>query len=172
MKKLSRFNSILAGLSLSLSALLCPAENIAEGEVYVVDQNTSLEHAIGQALAENQPGPALRFWLVISGSAVTQVTASGTTPAQQELIHRARRRGGLIYACQPDLIDMEIAPSELLSGVQAIRGFGTGREDLPLLSRTGEIPLPHSDKKTRLILRVCAEHDMPAAVPSEQDRPR
>ena len=132
-----------------------------------MDENTTLEQAIGQALAENHPGPRQGFWVVISGSAVRQVTASGSTPAQRELIHRARRRGGLIYACQADLIDMEIAPSELLSGVQAIRGFGTEQGDLPLPARTGEIPLPRSDKKKRLILRVCAEHDNPAAGPSE-----
>lgn len=167
MKKLSRRMTILAGLSLPLFVALSAAQNVSDGDVYVVDQNASLEQAIGQALAENQSASPRRFWVVISGSAVTQATESGATPAQLELIKRARRRGGLIYVCQPDLLAMGIRQSELLSGVQAVRGFETGQEELPLPAQAGDIALPPSDKKARLILRVCAERDAPSAEPPE-----
>lgn len=167
MKKLSRCRTILGGLSLTLFVALSAAQNVLEGDVYVVDLNASLEQAIGQALTENRATSHQRFWVVISGSAVTQATESGATPAQQELIKRARGRGGLVYACESDLLAMGIKQSELLSGIQAIRGFEAEQEELPLSAQAGEIALPRSDRKTRLILRVCAERDAPAAEPPE-----
>src|SRR3990167_3578644 len=142
MKKLSRIVPILVGLFAALHAASIRAENIEEGPVYVVDQGVSLEQAIGQALVENQLLHQQRFWIVISGRAAALATNKGATPTQQNLIKQVRERGGLIYVCRADLAALEIEPSELLSVIRAVRGFGAAQEDAPFPAQSGEILLP------------------------------
>ncbi len=127
----------------------------------MVDQSTSLEQALSQALAENQASRPQRFWIVVSGPAVARVTQGGATAAQENLIKRARARGGLIYVCEPDLAASGIEPGDLLKGVRPVRGFEAAQEEDPLPVQPGEAILPHSDKQARLILRVCAQPGAP-----------
>lgn len=130
--------------------------DVSEGEVYVAGQTFTLEQALRQALAENQPDATRRFWVVVSGRDAARLARSDADPGLLDSIKRVHERGGIVYVCQSDLAAHGVAPSELIPHVAPIHGFGapaSGSAQPP----PPEQPLPQDLQHARLILRSCAD---------------
>lgn len=134
-------------------------DEVQESGVYISGQGASLNEALEQALAENGSGAKQRFWVIVSGNDIVQVTEAGISGDIRELLQRIRERRGLVYVCQTDLAIYGIKESDLISGVKSIHGFSADAASNGQKQRG--IELPKSVTQARLILRTCADRDEP-----------
>ncbi len=162
----NRFRNIRAWVRLALLlACAAPAPHAlaAEGGVYVAGQGTSVDQALQQALADNGGKSIDRFWVIVSGADVRQVTKGEANKDVLAWVRRVRERGGIVYVCRADLGRHNIKEDELLDGVIEIYGYGKKDWSGLLPARKEGIVLPKNMRQSQLILKTCGEDGNPGS---------
>jgi hypothetical protein len=132
-----------------------------EGAVLVADEQFQIEDVLEEVLVRRPPGRVMKFWVVITGEQVNLATkANGMRDRQlAKAFDLVRQFGGIVYACENDMVRYGLAAGDLLPPTEPVKGFDA---DAPRAAdarfHAGEDPafLPESEAQLRRLRAACS----------------
>ena len=101
--------------------------------LFIAGDGFTLEQAMSDARSQRAPQDPPTYKLLVLGSEIQRITASGASPSVRKLLQEATKRGASIFVCVKDLKTLGLKPKDLLPGIRAIGGYpskaGVSRDD-------------------------------------------
>lgn len=146
---------------LAVATSVTRADQPLDGTVLVADDAFTLEDVMEEVLVKRRPGRVTPFWVVIAGDQVKLAT-KGNGMADHTLVRGfdlVRQYGGIIYACESDMVRLGITVGDLLPPTEPVKGFGPdGTTDTDSVLYADEDPtlLPESVTQLRRLRAACS----------------